>query len=277
MRVSIVTPSFNQGRYISRAIESVKQEATQAEIEHIVLDNCSTDETGALLRGYQQSPGGVDLLVKVRRDSGQTATINQGFRLATGQIVCWLNTDEWYTPGAISQVVRAFEMHPEVDVIFGNCYFTDAGGSVLGQRRETFFSRAMLIYRGCYIPSCATFVRRRPGRPNSELDESFRVAMDWDWYLRLADEGRRFRVIDSPLAYFAWHDSNLSRDQKLQTVAATERRRLQERYAPKWLPPPFRGATFFVNGLVWRVIRVLRNRLWSRIDRRRNVAVRTSG
>lgn len=195
--------------FIQKSICSVRSQHG-AVIEHIILDNCSTDKTIDILNEYRSDPQGVILKIVIEPDKGQTSAINRGFSMAMGDVVCWLNTDEFYTPGALSLVADFFSKHPDIDILFGDCTFVDTDGNVVKEKKEFIFNKNMLIYYGCYIPSCATFVRRRVIDQGFLLDESFRVCMDFDWYARLADAGFKFTHLPAILAQFTWHDTNIS-------------------------------------------------------------------
>lgn len=256
MKVSIVTPSFNQGKFIEKCLASVRNQQGDFEVEHIILDNCSTDATSDALARYQDSPGDVQLRVVVKADEGQTAAINGGFSLASGDIVCWLNTDEWYEDGSLTKVTEYFARHPDVDVVFGDCNFVDLSGNLLKRKREHFFSKAMLVYYGCFIPSCATFVRRKVIDAGVLLNPEFKVTMDFDWYVRLADAGYRFAHIPLTVASFTWHEMNIS--SIFVERRKIERRLVQDRHngiaGPYW----FRSVIYWIILQFWLAVRVTR-------------------
>lgn len=257
MKISIVTPSYNQGAYFQRCIDSVRAESNGSfDLEHIILDNCSTDNTGALIERYQAEPGNVDLTVIVEKDKGQTYAINRGFELASGDIVCWLNTDEFYKPGVLAKVVEYFSSSPEVDVVFGDCEYVASDGKVLKEKREYFFSKTMLLYYGCFLPSCATFVRRRVVQEGTLLDPQFRVVMDFEWYVRMAVRGYRFAHLKETIAAFTWHDTNISSVHAERR--AIERRLVQDMYGRIKAPEFLRGGIYKALFYTWIGVRILR-------------------
>ena len=255
MKFSIITPSYNQGRFIQNCIDRVKAQ-TGVEVEHIILDNCSTDETGKALNQYRDDPQGVAVRIIVEPDHGQTAAINRGFRLATGDVVCWLNTDEYYEPGALAQVSAYLEHHPEIDVVFGDCHFVDTEGQLVKNKKEFYFSWLMLLYYGCYIPSCATFIRRRVIDAGHLLDESFRVTMDFEYYVRLASLGYRFQHLPAFLVSFTWHETNISTTQVTRRLL--ENRMVQDRYSGIPDPAFFRTFIYKFMSYLWIAVRILR-------------------
>lgn len=271
MKFSIVTPSYNQAPFLTRMLNSVTKESATSEVEHVILDNCSTDGSVEILREYAKRPGPMSVSLTVERDEGQTAAINRGLLRATGDIMCWLNTDEFLMPGALTEVSRFFGSHPEVDVAFGGCHFVDKDGRYVRTRREAFFSIPMLVYYGCFIPSCSTFFRRRIVDEGNILDPSFNVAMDHEWYTRLAARGYRFASVDVELAVFTWHGSNKSSVLRRRRVA--ERRLVQDRYSSMPVPSSVRHAAYSLVALFWRGIRWFRNRPWGKHRGLRNDSI----
>ena len=150
VKFSIVTPSFNQGRFIRDCIESVRAQ-TETEWEHIVVDAGSTDETLAVLREYPH------LKWTSEPDQGQSDGINKGFLRATGDWVMWLNADDYLLPGALRKVAGAASRWPEADVLYGECLFVDKDKRLLRRKRDHRFDFGVLVFYGCYIPSTATF------------------------------------------------------------------------------------------------------------------------
>ena len=117
--VTIVTPSYNQGRFIRATIESVLSQDYGA-IEYIVMDGGSTDNTAAVVREYSSRLKWIS-----EKDRGQSDAINKGFRMAKGEIVSWLNSDDFILPGAVSLAVKAFERQPEIMAVYGEGYLID--------------------------------------------------------------------------------------------------------------------------------------------------------
>ena len=261
MKVTVVTASFNQGPFIKRCIDSILAQVGDFSIEHIVLDNCSTDETSEILKNYERSPGAIELDLTVAQDDGQTSAIIDGFQRSSGDIVCWLNTDEWYEKGAIQKVVEYFHAHPEVDVLFGDCNFVDVAGHLVKKKQEFFFSESMLLFYGCFIPSCSTFVRRRILDAGIFPNREFRIVMDADWYIRISKAGFRFAHMRRSLANFTWHETNISKS--FPERKEIERWLILDQFGgidgPKW----FRRIVYYLIGKYWTFVRVLRRGIGS--------------
>ncbi len=203
MKFSIVTPSYNQGRFIRDCIESVKTQ-TGVEWEHIVTDAGSTDETLAILEEYPH------LKWSSAPDKGMCDGINKGFRQATGDWIMWLNTDDYLLPGALAKVAAHAARHPDADVIYGECQFVDEEKRLIRQKRDHRFDLGILLLYGCYISSTATFLNRKIVTAGHLLNLDYKVCMDFEYYVRLALLRYRFSFLPEALAGFRWHESNTS-------------------------------------------------------------------
>jgi glycosyltransferase involved in cell wall biosynthesis len=179
--LSIVTPSFNQGQYLEETLLSVLEQ-DYPNIEYIVIDGASSDNSVAIIRKY------ADRLSYwcSEPDKGQTEAINKGFARAHGEILAWINSDDTYRPGAFREAVTYLLEHPEVGTVYSDLDFIDETGSVIGQfpAAQTDLPRLRRGY--VHIPQPATFFRAALWRRVGPLDESFFFAMDYDLWVRLA-------------------------------------------------------------------------------------------
>ncbi len=199
---SIVTPSFNQGAFIGEALLSVHNQAYGV-LEHLVMDGGSNDGTPAILGHYCDQECWGHLHWVSEPDRGQSDALNKGFARASGDIVGWLNSDDRYRPGCFERVAEIFQQHPDVDVVYGDYTWIDESGRVSRIRREIEFSHFILLYhRVLYIPTTATFFRRRIFEEGNRLDERLHYALDFEFFVRLAVRGYRFRHLPAVLADF---------------------------------------------------------------------------
>jgi glycosyltransferase involved in cell wall biosynthesis len=216
--ISIVTPSFNQAIFIGEAMASVQLQKYR-NFEHLVIDGGSTDGTLLLLRSLTTGEEGRAVMWLSEPDSGQSEALNKGFRQAKGEIIGWLNSDDRYHAGCFEQIVQAFADNPDADILYGDYLVVDESGKTLKIRREIEFSEFILLYhRVLYIPTTATFFRRKVFEENNWLDESLHYAMDLEFFIRLAARGYRFKHIPEILADFRVHPRSKS------CRAATEHR-----------------------------------------------------
>lgn len=184
MKVSVITPSFNQGKYIERTIVSVLNQRICG-LEYIVMDGGSTDQTVDILKKY-----GSVLEWRSEKDNGQTDAVNKGLRLAKGDIIGWLNSDDIYYPNAIRAVLDVFEKNPDINVVYGNAYHIREDDSIIEEYYTEEYSYERLK-EVCYICQPAVFFRKCLIDKYGYLDETLQYCMDYDYWLRLG-KGERF-------------------------------------------------------------------------------------
>lgn len=180
--VSIVTPSFNQKAFLEAAMRSVLEQG-YPRLEYIVIDGGSTDGSQDVIRAFSQRLAHW----QSEPDSGQTEAINKGFALARGDILAWLNSDDVYRAGAVSQAVEYLQAHPEVGMVYGDADYIDSQGRTVGRFPAAPTDARRLRQGYVHIPQQAAFFRARLWRMAGPLDESLRFAMDYDLWMRISD------------------------------------------------------------------------------------------
>jgi glycosyltransferase involved in cell wall biosynthesis len=195
MKVSIVTPSYQQGQFIERTLQSVaSQAAPDFEIEHVVFDGGSSDNTVEILKRFSPT-----VRWESKIDNGQTDAVNQGICATNGEIIGWLNSDDIYYPGTIARVVTYFKNNPEVDVVYGMADHIDLEDHAF----ESYPSEPWdydRLQETCFICQPALFFRRRVVEQHGLLDESLNYCMDYEYWLRLGKDGVRFGYLEEKLA-----------------------------------------------------------------------------
>lgn len=179
--VSIVTPSYNQARFLEETMRSVLEQ-DYPNIEYIVIDGGSTDGSQEIIHRYASRLA----YWQSQKDQGQTDAINQGFARAGGEILAWLNSDDFLYPGAVSAAVRHLQEHPEYGMVYGDCDWVNAQGRVIGSFPAAQTDLKKLRRGYVHIPQQAAFFRADLWRKVGPLDESFFFAMDYDLWTRLA-------------------------------------------------------------------------------------------
>ncbi len=223
MRFGIVTPSFRNSAWLRLCVASVADQGV--DVEHIVQDAGSDDGT---LDWLTRDPR---VLAFVGKDSGMYDAINRGLRRTTGDVLAYLNCDEQYLPGALAAVGRIFEERPDIEVLFAGAVVVDAGGRYLCHRMPLVpLKHHSLVSGNLSFLTCATFFRRPIiGSRGLFFDETFRVAGDAAWVVRLIDAGVRMAAVPTLTSAFTDAGGNLG----LGPGAATEAARLRAT-APAW-------------------------------------------
>jgi glycosyltransferase involved in cell wall biosynthesis len=223
--VTVVTPSLDTAAFIGRTLASVAGQDYPA-IEHIVVDGGSTDGTVQILQDHPE----VRWLSEP--DKGQAEAINKGFRLGSGEIVAWLNSDDYYLPGAVSRAVAALQSDPHCGMVYGNFVAADEHGRETGRYEAPDWDLRREIERGNFVPQQTAFFRREALDAVGLLDERYDFAMDYDLFIRV---GKQFRVrhVDEYWAAFRLHPAS-------KTVALTHRfyreeREISRRHGAPWL------------------------------------------
>ena len=178
--VSIVTPSYNTGRYIDETLRSVAEQ-DYPRIEHIVLDSGSTDETPQILARYPS--------VRVVSDpGGVTAKVNRGFELARGDILAWINADDFYLPGAVRKAVAAFLESPRAALVYCNYLDVDERSAEIARRKSRQCTAAELVDDWNWVPHQTAFFRRDAIAVVGPLDARYELVQDWELWIRLAKQ-----------------------------------------------------------------------------------------
>lgn len=213
--VSVLTPSYGYGRFITDSIESVIQQ-DGLRIEHIVQDGGSSDETLDVLRSY-----GDRIVWTSEPDEGQSDALNRALAKAAGRWVAWLNADEYFLPGGLASLIREAE-RSGADVIYGDAIDVDHEGKMLRLRAQHPFSPLILRWYGTF-PSVSLIVRREI-LGDHPWDPGLKVIMDWELFLGLLDRGAAFRHVAYPVGAFRRHRDQVSVGPgSLETTVVRER------------------------------------------------------
>lgn len=207
-RISIITPSFNQGSFIEATIKSVLEQG-YPNLEHIIVDGGSTDDTLAVLTRYPH------MKVISEPDRGQADAVNKGLRLASGEIIGWLNSDDTYYPGALADAAATINPSRGVFIAMGRCAYIDEAGEPTGIEHPSAFvshQRVVKVWKGYTIPNPAVFFHRRVYEECGGLDESLYFALDYDLFCRFTSRFDIY-VVDQLWATYRLHDASKSSEQ----------------------------------------------------------------
>lgn len=179
--VTVVTPAYNQAEFLRDTIESVLRQ-DYPNIEHVVLDDGSTDDTPKILAEY-----GDRVRWETHTNMGQTATINKGWSMTSGEIITWLNSDDtFYGTADVREAVELLMSRPDLGIIFGDSMFTEADGTELGPTRPIVDFTYEKMVRTCenFISQPSAFIRREVIEKVGDLDPKYYYFMDWDLWIR---------------------------------------------------------------------------------------------
>jgi glycosyltransferase involved in cell wall biosynthesis len=213
LKISIITPSFNQGRYIERTIQSVlTQSVANFELEYRVIDGGSQDETVSILKCYAK-----DLHFVSEPDQGQAAAVNKGLQSISGDIIGWLNSDDIYYPNALQKIANFFLAHPKADVVYGDAEQIDQEDRVIAPYPTEAWNIERLK-QTCYLSQPAVFWRRSVLEKFGLLDEQLHYCMDYEYWLRLALGGAQFSYFPVVLAGSRLHPATKTWSAPLQAT-----------------------------------------------------------
>lgn len=183
-KISVITPSLNQGRFLEQCLQSVLAQ-NYPNLELIVIDGGSKDQSLDIIRRYAPQ---ITHWVS-EPDAGQSDAINKGFRIASGELVAWLNADDFYLQDSLHQVAAAFQQHPNASFIFGDGIRVDEQGqkkSIFWEGQQPFFDRKALIFGLNYILQPASFINLRCLQEIGYLNPTLQYGMDTDLWIRLS-------------------------------------------------------------------------------------------
>lgn len=207
LKISIITPTFNRGQFLEENILSIKNQ-DYPNIEHIIIDGGSTDNTIEIIKKYE---GIYNLKWISEKDDGYADALNKGFKMATGDIVCWLDSDDKYLPGTIKKIVKIFESKKNVDVIFGNMFICNEYGKIFDYCKQTKFDIDTLIYWGMVLNPQTTFWRKGVLEKIGEMDKSYKRLADYDFFIRMVKSNVNFFHFNDFLSIYRHHKGQLQR------------------------------------------------------------------
>ncbi|TAN38420.1 MAG: glycosyltransferase [Verrucomicrobia bacterium] len=186
MKISVIIPSYNQGRFLVDCVESLVSQQLNlgTTVEILIFDGGSKDTTQETIKPYLEKYSNVCFFSE--QDRGQSNAINKGFRKATGNIICWLNCDDYFLPGALACVARHFHAYPHLQWLYGDGVLVAEDKKTLGvfpASRE--YDQWVLVSLLDYIFQPSTFWRRTMIEKVGDLDETLNWGMDWDYFIRL--------------------------------------------------------------------------------------------
>lgn len=204
-KISIVTPSFNQARYLEKTILSILNQ-NYPNLEYIIIDGGSTDCSVEIILKYKKY---IDYWVS-EKDNGQSDAINKGFDKSTGEILAWLNSDDIYLPNTFATISNFLKDHLNVDVLYGDTYVIDTNDQIVQEFKEIKFSKGALVHGAINLIQPNLFWRRDIFYRSGKIRTVFNFSMDIDLWLRMFKCNANFHHIPIPLACIRRHSATKS-------------------------------------------------------------------
>jgi len=225
---SIVVPHLNQSHFLPWALESLRVQSWPYTLA--VMDGGSVDNFTECIQNYDN----IINYLQSCDDGGQANAIKIGKKIINGDIVAWLNADDYYFPETLSKVASCFQNNPWVDVVYGDAVHVTSEGNFISYFPAIQEYNQKTLFRRCFICQPACFVRRKAYEKAGEIDSGLRYTMDWDLWCRLAETGAKFLYLNEPLAAIRYY-------QGTKTLSGSRRRyweiwRIERKYARRVLP-----------------------------------------
>lgn len=258
-RISIVTPSYNQGQFLEQTILSVLDQK-YPNLEFIIIDGGSTDNSIEVIKKYSSH---ISWWVS-EQDRGQTHAINKGFKRCTGKLVNWLNSDDMLVKNALSRLAAAALKHPGADIFYGDYMAVDGSGKTLYNRKCAPYHPGALFWGRQLSSQPAVFFKKNLLTRFGWLNEQQQFCMDTEFWIRTAKNGAVFAQIKQPLGITRVHGD--AKTTRLQQVLHDEHKQIVQRYGGLPQLSDRAGNLYYrcMNRL-WRMIAALR-RLYFRKD-----------
>lgn len=207
-KISIVTPSYNQGNFIEETILSVVNQPYPNK-EYFIFDGGSNDDTVEVLSKYDQQ---IDHWIS-ENDNGQSHAINKGLKMMTGDIVGWLNSDDYYHPDAFTKIIDGFKNNPDSDLIYFNVRnFSNSGSTI--HRHQAHYPEELFLTKVC-LHQPGVFWRKSLMERIGYLDESLHYVMDFDYWIRAYLNSKLF-FIPKVVANFRLHENSKTIDDPVE-------------------------------------------------------------
>lgn len=252
-KISIITPSFNQGQYLEETILSIISQS-YPNLEYIVMDGGSTDNSVEIIKRHQH---GISFWVS-EPDKGQSDAINKGFIRSTGDVICWLNSDDILMPGALMVIAKAFEKQADIDLINGSLLIIDQNSKILSAhfilKQKKWYAEKGIFY----MSQPSMFWRRRIFNATGFLKEEFHAQMDKELLIRIFEANCKIGHLDQFLAGFRKHAASKGAMGVDSSINVRDEAALKELYGGKYVQQPklffvlVYGIHKFIKGLYFR-------------------------
>ena len=246
MKLSIITPSYNQGKFIKDTFESILNQDTNFQIEYILVDAASTDETSSIVEEYTPKfkAKGIEFIYICEKDSGQSNAINKGWKIATGDILTYLNSDDFYEPNVLQGITDYFKSNPEIKWAYGGWNFVNKKGLLYKKVQPIIFKKQKLLdYCNIAQPSC--FCRKELIKEFGMLNEDMHLTMDYDLWLRFSTKYPA-GIMNFVISNMRYYPAAKSGARTMDHLKASFK--LSKKYSQKYSYQRLRQIFFFMRG-----------------------------
>lgn len=217
--ISIITASFNQGQFLEETIISVLSQKGDFYIDYIIADGGSTDNSVEIIKKYNEllktkkypvKCMGIEFRWRSHRDKGQTNAINEGFKLAKGDILAWINSDDYYQHGTFDYIIKKFHNNLNIDLFYGDMYLIDSvkNEKILQKTQQGNYNEMVkLTGKNWYIFQPSTFFTKRIIKKIGLLDERFYYAFDYDFFIRIFKNEKTLYCPEILANFRIWQES----------------------------------------------------------------------
>lgn len=205
MKISIVTISFNQARYLEQTIKSIIEQQYE-ELEYIIVDPGSTDGSREIINKYK------NFFKKIifEPDNGPADGLNKGFSFASGEIFAYLNSDDYFLPGTLKKINEYFQQSINIDVIYGNGYITDDSNRIFRRFYSDSFTPWRFVHNGCVVMQQSTFFTNNAFRSIGGFNENNHIWWDAELLLDFSMNNKKIKKVDDFLSVFRIHEESIS-------------------------------------------------------------------
>ena len=264
LTISIVTPSFNQGKFLEQTILSVINQ-NYSNLQYIIIDGGSNDNSFEIIKKYENK---IYYWVS-EKDTGQSNAINKGFNKVSGEIIAWINSDDLYCENTFTKIAEYFSKNINVMWLYGNTFFIDENDNILAYKRPAKFNNFVLKFGSFSFNQPSVFLRRKIINEVGLLREDFHAIMDQEWFCRIAEKYEP-SYVDINIAKFRWHPTSKSSSNNKSLHykrLIMERQFLFEKYLPgfSFIHKSFPIFFFIMVNFIARIIKMY-YRLLQRIN-----------
>ena len=222
--VSVITISYNQQNFIEDTIKSVLAQ-NYPNVEYIIIDAGSYDGSRDIIMKYQ------DQINKIifEKDDGPGDGLNKGFKIAKGDIICWLNSDDILLNNTIEKIVQTFNSNNNVDVVYGNSWIIDQYGNRVRKFYSDKFNTTMALYGASIISQQSTFIKKKSYLKTCGFNKHNKISWDSELFLDLALNGSKFYKINDFLSSFRIHDEGITGSRLLNEKMNEEQKKILSR------------------------------------------------